>query len=102
MFDGTDLRHGVLEFVLRDTSLAFWRPLDQGLTWAYSDSFQSVVNDASVLPEQRPHKLISDRFYRAEKAFHDAAIAGGLVSSGQKVEVNGWIYTLVRGGGIAM
>jgi hypothetical protein len=102
MLDGTDLRHSVLDFVLRDTSLAFWRPLAQGLTWAYGDAYQSVVNDPGVLPEQRPHKLLDDRFYRAEKAFHDAAVAGGLVSSGQKVEVNGWNYTLVRGGGLAM
>lgn len=102
MFNEAGLRSGVLDTVLRDTSLSFWRRLGHGLNWAYGDAYQSVVNDSGVLPEQRSAKLLDIRFYRAEKAFHEAALEGGLVSSGQKIEVNKWNYTLVRGGGIAL
>jgi hypothetical protein len=54
------------------------------------------------LEDQRAAKLLDERFYVAETALQRAASETGLVSTGQKVMINGWNYTLVRGGGVSM
>jgi hypothetical protein len=72
------------------------------MRWAYSEAFAAVQADPRILAAQRPAKLLDDRFYLAERALHDAAIEGGVTSSGQKIEINKWVYTLVRSGGVCM
>ncbi|MGY2804243.1 hypothetical protein [Bradyrhizobium sp. USDA 4506] len=88
--------------VLRDTKLPFWRGLQNGMEWAYDESFQSVVNDTRVLEDQKPAKLLDERFYVAERALRQAAAETGMISTGQKISSNDWNYTLVRGGAVAM
>jgi hypothetical protein len=61
-----------------------------------------VVNDPRVLEDQRGANLLDQRFYVAETALQRAASETGLVSTGQKISINGWNYTLVRGGGVTM
>lgn len=90
----------VMSLILRETPAVLWRTALTRLTWAYSEGFASVHSDPRILKPQKPAKLIDDRFYLAETALNDAAIASGAVSSGQKVEINGWAYTLVRSGGV--
>lgn len=96
------VKQEVLGVLLRETPVTLWRSVLSGLTWAYSEGFASVRSDARVLAAQKPAKLIDDRFYLAETALHEAASASGVVSSGQKVELNGWAYTMVRSGGVCM
>jgi hypothetical protein len=72
------------------------------MTRAYSEGFMSVEKDPLVLRAQKPAKLLDDRFYLAETALHEAAKDAGAVSSEQKVEINGWVYTLVRSGGVCL
>lgn len=88
--------------LLRDTKLAFWKRLQNGMEWAYEDSFQSVLNDTRILEEQRSAKLLDERFYVAETAMQRSATETGLISTGQKISINGWNYTMVRGGGVSM
>jgi hypothetical protein len=88
--------------MLRDTKLTFWKRLLNAMEWAYEDSYQSVINDPRVLVDQRAANLIDQRFYVAETALQRSASETGLVSSGQKISINGWNYTLVRGGGVSM
>jgi hypothetical protein len=88
--------------MLRDTKLTFWKRLQNAMEWAYNDTYQSVINDSRVLEDQRASNLIDQRFYVAETALQRAASETGLVSTGQKISINGWNYTLVRGGGVSM
>jgi hypothetical protein len=88
--------------LLRDTKLTFWKRLQSAMEWAYEDSFQSVVNDPRVLEDQRGAKLLDERFYVVETALQRAANDTGLSSTGQKISINNWNYTLVRGGGVSM
>jgi len=88
--------------MLRDTKLTFWKRLQNAMEWAYDDSYQSAVNDPRVLEDQRAANLLDQRFYVAETALQRAANETGLVSTGQKISINGWNYTLVRGGGVSM
>ena len=96
------VKQEVLALLLRDTPAALWEAAIAGMRWAYGEAYASVQNDARVLPAQRPAKLLDDRFYLAERALHDAAGVGGVTSSGQKIEINKWVYTLVRSGGVCM
>lgn len=96
------VRQEVLSVILRDTPAQLWRLAQSKMTWVYSEGFASVEGDHRILKAQKPAKLIDDRFYLAETALNDAAVAVGAVSSGQKVEINGWAYTLVRSGGVCM
>jgi hypothetical protein len=88
--------------MLRDTKLTFWKRLQNGMEWAYDDSYQSAINDSRVLEDQRAANLLDQRFYVAETALQRAANETGLVSTGQKISINSWNYTLVRGGGVSM
>jgi hypothetical protein len=88
--------------IIKDTKLTFWKRLQSSIEWAYDDSYQSVVNDPRVLEDQRSANLIDQRFYVVETALQRAASETGLVSTGQKININSWNYTLVRGGGVAM
>ena len=88
--------------LLKDTKLTFWKRLQNAMEWAYQDSYQSVVNDPRVLEDQRAANLLDQRFYVAETALQRSASETGLVSNGQKIKINGWNYTLVRGGGVSM
>jgi hypothetical protein len=88
--------------MLRDTKLTFWKRLQNAMEWAYEDSYQSVVNDTRVLGDQRAANLLDQRFYVAETALQRAASETALISTGQKIKINGWNYTLVRGGGVSM
>jgi hypothetical protein len=49
----------------------------------------------------QPSSLVTV-FYFAEKALQSAAKEAGLLTSGQKITVNNWNYTLVRAGGVCM
>jgi hypothetical protein len=91
-----------MQVLLRDTKLSFWRRLRDAFEWAYSDAFHAVNNDPRILTDQRSHKLLDERFYIVEGALEKAAREGGLISSGQKIRVNNWNYTLVRGGGVCL
>ena len=66
------------------------------MEWAYDDSYQSVVNDPRVLEDQRTANLLDQRFYVAETALQRAASETGLVSTGQKISINGWNYARAR------
>jgi hypothetical protein len=88
--------------MFKDTKLTFWKRLQNAMEWAYEDSYQSVINDPRVLEDQRGANLLDQRFYVAETALQRAASETGLVSTGQKISINGWNYTLVRGGGVTM
>lgn len=88
--------------LLKDTKLTFWKRLQNSMEWAYEDSYQSVVNDPRVLEDQRAANLLDQRFYVAETALQRSASETGLVSNGQKIRINSWNYTLVRGGGVSM
>src|SRR5262249_32407977 len=88
--------------LLRDTKLTFWKRLQSSFAWAYDDSFQSVVNDPRILEDQRAAMLLDQRFYVAETALQRAAGETGLISTGQKISINNWNYTLVRGGDVSI
>ncbi len=87
---------------MRETKLTFWKRLTNWFEWAYSDAYQGVANDPNILPDQRSAKLLDDRFYFAEKALQSSAKESGLITSGQKIAINNWNYTLVRAGGVCM
>ena len=97
-----EVRLAVLETIVTDTNQKFWKRVVHWLEWAYSDAFQQVSNDATVLEDQRSAKLLDERFYSSERALHRAATDADLVASTQKIEVNNWNYTLVRGGGVCL
>jgi hypothetical protein len=97
-----EIRQAVLDTVVSDTNQKFWKRVNHWLEWAYNDAFQQVLNDPRVLEEQRSAKLLDERFYLAEGALHRAAKDASLVASAQTVTVNGWNYTLVRGGGVCL
>lgn len=88
--------------LLKDTKLTFWKRLQNAMEWAYDDSYQSVLNDPRILEDQRAANLLAQRFYVAETALQRTASETGLISTGQKININGWNYTLVRGGGVSM
>jgi hypothetical protein len=93
---------GVMQTILRETRATFWKRLTHWFEWVYSDAYQGVANDPNILSDQRSAKLLDDRFYFAEKALQSAAKEAGLITSGQKITVNNWNYTLVRAGGVCM
>jgi hypothetical protein len=96
------VRQEVLGLILNETPLALWRSALKRMTWAYSEGFASVEKNPLILPAQKPAKLLDDRFYLAETALHESAKDSGAVSSGQKVEINGWVYTIVRSGSVCL
>jgi hypothetical protein len=97
-----ELRTAVLATVVSDTNQKFWKRLSDLLEWAYNDAFQAVANDQRILEEQRSAKLLDERFYLAEGALHRAAREADLIASAQTITINGWNYTLVRGGGVCL
>ena len=96
------VRQEVLGLILHETSHALWKSTMARMIWAYSEGFASVFGDRRILKRQKPAKLIDERFYLAETALNEAANDSGAISSGQKIEINGWVYTLVRSGGVCM
>jgi hypothetical protein len=96
------VRQEVLALILKETPFALWRSTMTRMTWAYSEAFASVAKNPLILAAQKPAKLLDDRFYLAETALHESAKDSGIISSGQKIEINGWVYTLVRSGGICL
>lgn len=96
------LQQEVLTTVLRETNPVFWNTLMQRNRWAYSEAFESVDKDTRPLPDQKKAKLLDERFYLCERALHDAALAAGAVSSGQKITINNWVYTIARVGAISI
>jgi hypothetical protein len=96
------IRQEVLALLLRDTPFRLWEAVSTRMRWAYSEGFAGVSNDPRILPGQKAAKLLDDRFYLAERSLHDAANDSGITSSGQKIEINGWVYTLVRSGGVCI
>lgn len=96
------VRQEVLGLLLRETPPAFWRAATSKMRWAYGDGFESVEKDPRVLKNQKPAKLLDERFYLAERALNDAALEGGLITSGQTVPINGWVYTFVRSGPVCL
>ncbi|MGY4572969.1 MULTISPECIES: hypothetical protein [Bradyrhizobium] len=102
MLTDADVVAALWSTLLKDTKLTFWKRLQSAMEWAYEDSYQSVLNDPRILEDQRPANLLDLRFYVAETALQRSATETGLVSTGQKISINGWNYTLVRGGGVSM
>jgi hypothetical protein len=97
-----EIRLAVLETIVSDTNQKFWKRLTHWMEWAYSDAFQQVANDPTVLGDQRSAKLLDERLYATERALHRAAQESDLIASTQKIEINKWNYTLVRGGGVCL
>lgn len=96
------LQQEVLAMLLRETNPVFWSTLAQRKRWAYSEAFESVDKDVRLLPDQKKAKLLDERFYLCERALHDAAVTAGAVSSGQKVTINNWVYTIARVGAVSV
>lgn len=96
------LQQEVLAKLLQETNSSFWQVLTQRKRWAYSEAFAAVYNDPRPLPDQKKAKLLDERFYLCERALHDAAIAAGAASSGQKIEINNWVYTIARVGSVSI
>ena len=96
------LQQEVLAMLLRETNPVFWSTLMQRKRWAYSEAFESVDKDARILPGQKKAKLLDERFYLSERALHDAAVTAGAVSSGQKIAINNWVYTIARVGSVSI
>lgn len=96
------LQQEVLSVLVRDTQPALWEELSRRKRGAYREAFSAVANDARVLPNQKPAKLLDERFYLCERALHDAAVSAGAISSDQKIAINRWIYTIVRSGPVLM
>lgn len=96
------IRQEVLALLLRETPEAFWRSATFRMKWAYGEGFEAVDNDRRILPNQKSAKLLDERFYLAERALNDAALESGLITSGQTVPINGWVYTFVRSGPICL
>lgn len=96
------LAQEVLATLRRETPLAFWTEVTRRKRWAYGEAFAAVSNDARLLPNQKPAKLLDERFYLCERALHDAAINAGAVSSDQKIAINSWVYTFVKVGPISV
>src|SRR5215211_1855869 len=97
-----EIFEAVAKTILRNTNLAFWKALQHRFEWLYSEIYHSVANDPHVLEDQRSAKLLDARFYLAEKTFARVAKDNRLVTLPQKVIINNWSYTLVRGGGVCM
>lgn len=97
-----EVRSAFWATVLRDTKMPFWRGIQNSMEWAYDESFQAVTNDTRILEDQKPAKLLDERFYVAERALRQIAAETGMISTVQKISANDWNYTLVRGGAVAM
>jgi hypothetical protein len=97
------LQQEVLDVLLAKTQPSLWEELNRRNDAAYSEAFAAVKNDARILPNQKAAKLLDERFYLCERALHDSATPEtGAVSSGQKITINHWVYTIVRAGPVLM
>lgn len=96
------VKQEVLALLLKETPAAFWRASTSKMRWAYGDSFEAVDKDRRILLNQKAAKLLDERFYLAERALNDAATESGLVTSGQIIPINGWVYTFVRSGPVCL
>jgi hypothetical protein len=97
------LQQEVLDVLLANTQPTLWDEVKRRNEGAYSEAFAAVQNDPRILPNQKAAKLLDERFYLCERALHDSATPEtGAVSSGQKIAINRWVYTIVRAGPVSM
>ncbi|MGF1610810.1 MAG: hypothetical protein ACFCUQ_15520 [Kiloniellales bacterium] len=96
--DYEQLQGHIIQCAVRSIPRGFLEDFQRRTEHVYKELFQEVLTDPAILPEQRPAKLIDNRFYRMEWELAQAAKAHGLNVTSHPIPENGWSYTYVTAG----
>lgn len=92
------LRREILQIIVEDMPKRFWVDIEAQARWVYEESYDSNVNDTRIRPTQVRFKIMFDRFFLFESAMTHVAEECGVVAHPQEIEINSWLYTLLRAG----